>query len=384
MPVLTREELYDLVWTDPVRTVAARFGVSDVWVKKVCQRANVPVPQRGYWAKLQAGKPVVRVKLPSREPGQSSRTSIGPQVASSWRWDPEAELAEPIPPEPVFPEPIEAVAARVAKRVGKVKLVRDLSEPWGAIRKLLEEDDRRREKQRTETYSFPWNEPLFDSPFERRRLRLLNSLCFGLARSGAKLQIKGKEARELAADVADQSITLTFDHPSAKPDMHGRHKTRTGAADTLRLHIAPKRDAVGYQAIWEDGGAKLESQLTEIVCAIIVAAEAQYRANSLANHEWLLQRRIENEAEVKRRREEAEKRAREQRLAEENTRRDLLFSQAQAWRTARDIRGFVGEVLAAPVGYEERKALEDWAKWALSEADAIDPVIQKALTNPSS
>ena len=69
MATLTREALYHLVWTDPARTVAATFGVSDVWLKKVCAGANVPVPQRGYWAKLQAGKPVIKVKLAPREPG---------------------------------------------------------------------------------------------------------------------------------------------------------------------------------------------------------------------------------------------------------------------------------------------------------------------------
>jgi hypothetical protein len=58
--VLTRQELYDLVWTEPARTVAAAYGVSDVWLKKVCAKADIPSPDRGYWAKLAAGKPVVR------------------------------------------------------------------------------------------------------------------------------------------------------------------------------------------------------------------------------------------------------------------------------------------------------------------------------------
>jgi len=146
MPTLIREELYDLVWRDPVRTVAATFGVSDVWLKKVCAGANVPVPERGYWAKLQAGKPVVRATLPLRDPGMSDRVSIS-KAHQSWRWDPEAELAEPLPDLPVFDEPIEAVRTRVVKRVGKVVAIRTLEAPWGAIRKLLDEDDRRRAKQ---------------------------------------------------------------------------------------------------------------------------------------------------------------------------------------------------------------------------------------------
>jgi hypothetical protein len=373
MPVLTREELYDLVWTDPVRTVAGRFGVSDVWVKKVCLRADVPVPERGYWAKLQAGKPVVKAKLPLREPGQSDRIVVGAQVSSSWRWDPEAELAEPLPSAPTFPEPMEAVAARVAKRVGKVRNIRHLAQPCGQVRKLLDQDERRREEQRKSSYAFLWDAPLFESPFERRRLRLLNSLCFGLAGAGAKLQIRGKEGRELTADVADQFVALTLDHPSARPDVHGRHKTRAGPSDTLRMQIGSAPEAEAYRAVWQDDEVKLESQLTEIVCAIVVAAEAQHRADRLRHHAYLLQRRIENEAEVERRRLEAETKARERRQAEEKARRDLLFGQAHAWRTANDIRGFVADVLTCP-SHEQFHDLQAWAKWALAEADAIDPV----------
>ena len=120
MPTLTREALYNLVWTDPVRTVAATFGISDVWLKKVCAGANVPVPQRGYWAKLQAGKPVVRVKLPPREPGAPQTFSIAKET-HNWRWDPAAELAVPLPEPPVFDEPIEAVRARVEGRSARCR-----------------------------------------------------------------------------------------------------------------------------------------------------------------------------------------------------------------------------------------------------------------------
>lgn len=45
--VLTRQELYDLVWADPIRTVATTYGVSDVWLKKVCVQAAVPTPDLG-------------------------------------------------------------------------------------------------------------------------------------------------------------------------------------------------------------------------------------------------------------------------------------------------------------------------------------------------
>src|ERR1700742_1941506 len=58
MPTISRRELYDLVWSTPVSTVAESFGLSDVGLAKICERHRVPVPPRGYWAKKEAGKKV--------------------------------------------------------------------------------------------------------------------------------------------------------------------------------------------------------------------------------------------------------------------------------------------------------------------------------------
>ncbi len=54
----TRQELYAQVWTRPMTKVAAELEISDVALKKICVKHRIPVPGRGYWAKVQAGKPV--------------------------------------------------------------------------------------------------------------------------------------------------------------------------------------------------------------------------------------------------------------------------------------------------------------------------------------
>lgn len=60
-------DLYDLFWSEPMRTLAARFGMSDVALGKVCRKAGIPLPGLGYWAKRQAGKRPVQIAL--RPPG---------------------------------------------------------------------------------------------------------------------------------------------------------------------------------------------------------------------------------------------------------------------------------------------------------------------------
>ena len=72
----SRGSSYELVWGEPILKVAAKFGVSDVAIAKLCKRLNVPRPPRGYWAKLENGKPVRQPKLPKLEKGQSQRDSL--------------------------------------------------------------------------------------------------------------------------------------------------------------------------------------------------------------------------------------------------------------------------------------------------------------------
>jgi hypothetical protein len=66
-PILvTREQLYEQVWTIPTQTLAKQYGISDVGLSKICRRLNVPKPGLGYWAKVDAGQGPPRTPLPAR------------------------------------------------------------------------------------------------------------------------------------------------------------------------------------------------------------------------------------------------------------------------------------------------------------------------------
>lgn len=58
--VLSRRELYELVWSKPMSKLAQEYGLSDRGLAKLCSRHRVPVPPRGYWAKLSAGVHVTK------------------------------------------------------------------------------------------------------------------------------------------------------------------------------------------------------------------------------------------------------------------------------------------------------------------------------------
>ena len=67
--MISREELYELVWSQPMTKVGEQFKVSGSYLARVCSELHVPRPDRGYWAKLEAGKAVRKIPLPPAQPG---------------------------------------------------------------------------------------------------------------------------------------------------------------------------------------------------------------------------------------------------------------------------------------------------------------------------
>ena len=105
---LSRQDLYELVWARPVTQVAEEFGLSDVALHKICKKHRVPVPARGYWAKLAAGKPVKRTAfrqirdsyLDRIQISRSPLKSLPPAVIEAgggFKARTRARLAKPVP-----------------------------------------------------------------------------------------------------------------------------------------------------------------------------------------------------------------------------------------------------------------------------------------------
>ncbi len=77
---VSREELYELVWSTPMVNASRRYGLSDNGLRKICRKLQVPTPPRGHWARR----------------GKSQRPS--PLPAPKEGWPIEAWLAMPFEP----------------------------------------------------------------------------------------------------------------------------------------------------------------------------------------------------------------------------------------------------------------------------------------------
>lgn len=69
--MVSRDELYRLVWSEPMTKIAVRFDVSGSYLARICTQLNVPRPERGYWAKFAVGKAPPQVPLPEARPGDA-------------------------------------------------------------------------------------------------------------------------------------------------------------------------------------------------------------------------------------------------------------------------------------------------------------------------
>ena len=368
---LSRQALYDLLWSKPKTVVAKSFGISDVALGKICVKAEVPVPPRGYWAAREAGKRVLKISLPPRGLGKSDTVSIGRNAGWYYPNEPIGEL----PPPPVFPEPIEVVIQKVRKLVGKVSVPRNMERLHPLIDKLLVQDEERRKKS-TE-HSYVWDTPKFESPPAKRRLRLINSIFLAVARAGFRPDFQGKEAEQLYVHVGDINVTFAVE-PIKKTKRYDRMFDDTQTSPRLPLAIKLNHHVEcpeGVSTEWLDSDKhSLESVITDVVVSLLAFGEIVHRAHAEHHHLRLIERKKEQEEAARKARELAEQKKREAQARREQARREQLFNQARNWKQASEIRAYVAALQMHPEASQATEALELWVTWALSEADALDPL----------
>lgn len=82
---ITREQLYELVWTKPMLRVGEMFGVSSSYMARVCTELRVPRPGLGYWTQCEMGRAPQRPALPPAEPGDLTEWKLGLSVGNTQR-----------------------------------------------------------------------------------------------------------------------------------------------------------------------------------------------------------------------------------------------------------------------------------------------------------
>lgn len=351
---VSREQLYELVWSRPVTHVARELGISNVGLAKVCARLGVPRPGRGYWARKAQGQKVRRARLPPCPPDTPS----------------DAVITFREPAAPVAPEAIPVV--RVPKQ---------LTNPHPTTAKLaLALESLSIDKYGMLTVYGSSATTFRASPGTKKRaLRILDAFIKALERQRWTIELgdnpRGYAAGHQNLECMDRTgirVDLgVTENAARRPHVSQDRKRGMGYTTWARKYdYAPSGKLclrVGSRyggQDFRDGKRPIEEQLGKALLAIE------------GTRERLAQARAE--------REEAATREQERRRAEHERERkrqlhmkavEQLDALVDAWTRARAYRSFAEEARAVAASGLELGPLESWVAFAEEVAAEIDPLV---------
>lgn len=371
-----RETLYDEVWTEPVSVVAPRYGLSDVGLAKICRSLAIPLPSRGYWAKVKAGRVMSRAPLPKLKESAPSNTGL-------------VKL------------PTEQALIREARRKTQVQVRKEAvpllspEEATSAEHPLV----RAASKRLRQREGWPENSHLRAAPNEvlnisvsksafDRAFKIVDILLKALAKQDFSFEVDTKAGvthlkwlktgTAVEFSVSEYIRRTNHEITPAEERARKRYRERNRWDSSLPFPYVPMYDytPTGILTIqigrypsrsWKDTPkTQLEERLGQVVSGVVLFAQETYEREqetarkkevhrlAVCNYEYL----------VKRRTDEA------QRFKE-------LEAQAVNWERATRLRALASAVedQAVADGHVSETTSE-WLAWARAKADWLDPLIQ--------
>jgi hypothetical protein len=357
----TRKELYDLVWSKPLTTLAKEFAYSDNGLRKICIKHNIPLPKSGYWSKVKFNKKVKRVSLPKgissvkielfiRKEGQESIShpnSERAKIKQEIKLNKELPLTVPNR----LSKPHKCIIA--TKAYHEKLRVRNKNRDWS-----MHLDD-------TNVISIDVSDSLFS-----RALRFTDTLIKVIEKRGHK--ISTSNGTSLIVKNQSYNARLTEKNRRVKRETN----TNWDEYDLVPTgNLCLKLDSSYPIKEWSDSKTKsLESKLADILAWIELRAKED--------------REREIQSEIRRKKYEEEQRIKkelQERKDNELENFKNLFKFSEFLHKANTIREYV-KAVEEKANKENNltEKVKEWIKWANNKADWYDPLIDledKLLNN---
>lgn len=359
--ILTRNELYDLVWSEPVLSLSKKWGIPGSRLRSICQKMKIPLPKAGYWQKLQHNKPVLVHPLPEGYAGEDrieillnaiEEEKNAPLTTEESRQQLQKTttqnvLPSKVPSKLVHPDPL-ITAAKVTLSSGNGRYYQHGGLVWTAENQI-------------DIRVAPKN--------IGRALRFMDTLIKLLRTRGHDIEISYGttylviDKQKIEFQLKELMRSVYVEHKSSYADSTwtsreyqatGQFALRVGKYSTLRE--------------WKDGKLQLEDQLRSIVTKLEALAE-KINIEQIERDKWHQQQQEKWRVE---------KELKEQKEREAQAFKDFL-EKAQQWQQAKMLREYIAAV--------ESKAQQNdhftddtraWLEWAQQKADDVDP-LKKAL-----
>lgn len=376
---VTRSELYERIWTQPVVQVAKEYGLSDVGLRKKCKKFKIPLPPLGYWAKKQFGKPIQeRPPLPFYDGDDEIKFEIEDKKEKA----PEILELE----DPLVIEGQKKIAFEELEE-NKIKVPESLISPHPFViqtQQILNDIKTPDHRERCLDIDVGRNSI-------NRALRLMDALIKALESRGFKVSLSKDTYNEYAycktcIQVLGRSFEIRLrEHTTrklkvfTKEELKERSKYRWlydrveyvwehNGKFTLEIK---SRMPYGLRENWSDAErTKVENKLNNFISELIKAV-IQRRSNEIK------EKRKEQER-LERERQRAEK---ERLRKEEEARIEELYNEVTDWHMAEYIRTYIKAVKDKHGELTPGSELEKWTTWASKQADRLDSLAKRLSKN---
>ncbi len=364
---LSREELYALVWAEPMTKVAARFHLSDVGLKKICRKHWIPVPGRGYWQMLQAGQRVKQPPLPRTGQAPMIDITVRPRVPAN---------------DESLPQSVVQQAQTEENPENRIVVAERLERPH----EVTQNTRRALNAGRLDDYRMlKCHDPgafyvRVRRPTIGRVLRIIDALVKACVTRGFLIKAGTPQDRSQAKLIVNgETLGLSIEE-RLRRQAHELTARERAELERSRWSSAPKYDYVptgeltlkldggygsGLRSNWSDGRhQRLEDCLNQVIVSLVQMAA------------WLTAERLKREERERRFQAEQDRRAAlRHRVEQERQAVTKLEKDAQAWQRARTIRAYVDAVEAkARASGTPNDEQANWTVWARQQADRIDPL----------
>jgi hypothetical protein len=367
-----REKLYDEVWAEPVRTVAKRYGISDVALSKRCRKLKIPLPGKGYWAKRSAGKKLPdRPKLPKVDYQLTRYVKNYFIIWKDFDQLSDDELVEPLPLHLLEPR---SVATIDSFAIG-LEIEKQLRNPSEWTRQVIETATKSRASEREEAGyrgQSLWSTRSANSrhvmhyPFEvkpreeKRVLRILDTLSKtlckieGLIRDSEPFWNNRDVERHLIIYLLEDVFNLQVNE-----DISG----------TVVFTFTSVRDNSRSLTLTDQEEHPIEKCLGQAVRTLCLIADEEYGKAILQGRVW------DRECEEKER-----QRRIELRRQDELERYSNLTKAADDWAAAKRMREFANVLSTYNETLEDetqKDLLAESIDWIKAKADWADPLVEQ-------
>jgi hypothetical protein len=367
MDTWNREELYAEIWEQPASKVAAKYGVSDVMLGKVCRRLSIPVPGRGYWARKAAGQKLTQPPLPALKKVPFIQRFKMPDENAA-KAQPQTPLPDPTDAEYLLIKEFEASGMKLAPSSRRHSLV-----------VATERAFRGESADLRGRISTNWNPTALNITISRacleRALKIMNELIRALETMGFPVAIE-QESRA--------SITRIFGHNIRFEIVETYRQIRIPESERTDRIFSPKvrYEPTGILEFRGSGGRwngfsmrdgkslHLEDEINKIVAKLMREARTE-----------VIQAEERRQEEIRRRQRELEREKLGREIADEEKRVANLDAWVTQWIRAKQYRDFI-ECLQAVWEAEGLDLSAEAEKgkriiWMKQQADRLDPFVER-------